>query len=267
MSTIWRYRYVVAASVLLCALIAAAFALAAVPIYRAEVVVVEAEEGGLGGAAALAGQLGGIASLAGLNVNLGNGGAGAQGRAILESRSLVEEFLKRNKLLPVLAKNSAGLTTTWRGVEYFRDRVVTVRKDLRKGVTTVSLDWTDPKVAADWANGFVAMANEITRKRAIDDSSRNVAYLNSQLVKTDVVELRKVIFNIIESETKKLMLANGRAEYAFEVVDPAVAPEVRISPRRTLSVLVGAAIGAFLGILIAFILEARKRKKARSAAA
>jgi LPS O-antigen subunit length determinant protein (WzzB/FepE family) len=43
------------------------------------------------------------------------------------------------------------------------------------------------------------------------------------------------------------MLANGRIDYAFTIVDPATAPELRIKPRRTVIVLVGLIIGGLLG--------------------
>jgi uncharacterized protein involved in exopolysaccharide biosynthesis len=61
------------------------------------------------------------------------------------------------------------------------------------------------------------------------------------------------MYNLIESETKTLMLANARAEYAFTVVDPAVVPEERVSPRRTLMVLSGLFIGMVVGVLIAWV--------------
>ena len=75
------------------------------------------------------------------------------------------------------------------------------------------------------ANGLVGLANELLRTRALEEAQRNIAYLNAQADRTNEVELRRAIFNLIESETKTLMLANGRTEYAFRVVDPAVPPE------------------------------------------
>jgi uncharacterized protein involved in exopolysaccharide biosynthesis len=246
--------------------LALVLALTATPIYRAEVVVVEAQDpaGGVGGAL---GQLGGLAGLAGINLNFGASGVAEQARAMIQSRHLVEQFVDAHKLLPALQARSPGLTTRWRAVEYLRTQVVSVQRDVRKNITTVSIDWTEPKVAAKWANDFVALGNEILRQRAIDEASRNIGYLDAQLDKTDVVELRKVIYEIIESQTKTLMLANGRREYAFQVIDPAVPPEVRTSPRRTLMVIGGTAGGFVLGLMVAFILEAYQRRKARESAA
>jgi len=56
------------------------------------------------------------------------------------------------------------------------------------------------------------------------------------------------------------MLANVRVEYAFTVIDPAVPPERRISPRRSLYVLVGALLGFTLGISAAYLRSIRRRR-------
>ena len=51
----------------------------------------------MGGLASLANQFGGLASMAG--VRLEKGGAGLEAQAVLRSRRLVEEFVKRNDLM------------------------------------------------------------------------------------------------------------------------------------------------------------------------
>jgi uncharacterized protein involved in exopolysaccharide biosynthesis len=103
------------------------------------------------------------------------------------------------------------------------------------------------------------------RSRALEESSRNIKYLNEQIERTDVVEMRRVMYSLIEAETKQLMLANGRAEFAFTLVDPAVAPEIRSSPQRTLMVIVGGLIGGMLGVVVALFYNARHRFRPRVA--
>jgi uncharacterized protein involved in exopolysaccharide biosynthesis len=119
-------------------------------------------------------------------------------------------------------------------------------------LTIVSVNWTDPVTAARWANDFVALANEMLRARAISQSQASITYLNEQIAHTNVVEIQRVMYNLIESETKTLMLANVKPEYAFAVVDPAVPPEVRASPQRTLLILLGLVFGAVMGAVVAF---------------
>jgi uncharacterized protein involved in exopolysaccharide biosynthesis len=250
----WRNKVVIIGTTLVFAAYALYSAFTAVPVFRAETTVIEVRDSGLGAAASLANQLGGIASLVGMN--LGNAGAGGvRADELLKSRRLAEEFVVRNKLMPVLFENPDKPPTLWMAVRKFRDGVVTIRADKRAGLTVVSVDWTDPVVAAKWANAYVALANEMMRGRAIAESKASIDYLNEQILKTNVVELQRVMYNLIEHETNTLMLANVKAEYALAVVDPAVAPEVRFSPRRTLMVAIGTFIGGVVGIILAFAIH------------
>jgi uncharacterized protein involved in exopolysaccharide biosynthesis len=252
---LWRYKLLVGLTCLTSGIVAVGLALTATPIYRAEVVATSTRNRGMGTADSFASQLGGIASLVGVGLTPADGSASQEAAAVLDSRHLAEEFIKRNGLLPELLRIVNRRPSLWLAVKEFKEGVLTVRKDLRKGLTTVAIEWTDPATAARWANGYVALANELIRTRALDDANRNINYLNDQIARTNVVELRKVMYDIVENETKNLMLANGRLEYAFEVVDPAVPPEFRVRPHRTLMVLVGLALGLLVGTAVAFILE------------
>jgi uncharacterized protein involved in exopolysaccharide biosynthesis len=256
----WRRKYLVLSVTLLFGVAAVVIALTATPIYRAEVVITEVHEQGMGGAGgALASQLGGLASVAGISLGANNSGRPSQ--AILKSRHLVEEFVKRNNLVPDLFPNVKPQPTLWLAVRQFQGNILKISDDQRQNKTTVSIEWTNPETAAHWANGFVALANEIIRARALAESTSNVAYLKDQIARTNVVELQKVMYDLIESETKTLMLANARAEYAFTVVDPAVAPEIRISPRRVIIVSVSIGAGLFISLILALVLDRIDRRR------
>jgi uncharacterized protein involved in exopolysaccharide biosynthesis len=257
---IWRYRFFISGMALVCALIAAAFAMLATPVYRAEATIIQVENQSLGRAAGLASQLGGLASLAGVDLT-GGSGAGRDAKAMLESRHLVEQFIRRNKLESVLSGSQGKSLSLWRAVDMFEKSVVAIVDDQRKGRTTVSIEWTDAKLAASWANAFVALANELTRARAIETSKRNIDYLNRQLAQTNVLELQKVMYNIIESETKTLMLANAQPEYAFANIDPAVEPEQRFKPKRALIVIIGLILGTLVGVFAAFAHSVLRQEK------
>jgi uncharacterized protein involved in exopolysaccharide biosynthesis len=228
------------------------------PVFRAEVEVVAVRERDINGTG-ISSQLGAISSLVGVTLGQG-GGSGPTADAVLDSRRLVEEFIRRNDLLPVLTANAPERQRTlWFAVKNFKDGSLIVRKDTRKAVTTVAVEWTDPALAAHWANGLVALANDLIRTRALDDASRNISYINHQLEQTNTVEMRQVLFDIIKNETKTLMLANGRTDYAFEVVDPAVTPERKVGPHRSIYIAVGLALGLALGTIVAWIAERRRR--------
>lgn len=250
--TLWGYKILLGAMTLVCAAIAAVLALTQVPLFRADALVTEVSEQQLGSQGGL-GRIGGLASLVGVNITAG--GDSVKAKAVLESRKLVEEFIRRNQLVPVLFPDAQKPPTLWRAVEKFRRDVLTVKEDPRRNTITVTVIWTDPQNAAKWANELVALANELLRNDAIVESERNINYLKEQVRGTDVVQLQTVLYNLVQSEMQKLMLANGRVEYSFTVADPAVAPEIRTSPKRTLMVIIGAMIGMILGAGIAFTRE------------
>ncbi|HKQ13588.1 MAG TPA: Wzz/FepE/Etk N-terminal domain-containing protein [Steroidobacteraceae bacterium] len=250
------YKRLIVVAVVVCTAIGVTVAVLTTPIFRSEVVVTEVTEASLGGASGLAGQLGGLANLAGLKLPAAE--AGQRSRAVLQSRALVEQFIQRKQLLNELFPDASKPPTLWRAVKKFKTGVLFITEDTRKGTITVAINWTDPDKAASWANEFVALANEVIRTRAIEDSERNIEYLNKQIANTNIVEMQRVMYNLIENESKTLMLAKGRIEYAFAVVDPAVSPEIRIKPQRTLIVLVSVLLGLVIGVFGAFAHRAFK---------
>jgi uncharacterized protein involved in exopolysaccharide biosynthesis len=259
-----RHKLIVAATTVVFVALALYLALTATFIFRGEVTVAQVQETGAGGLSGIAGQFGGLASLAGLNLNQSS--QQQERQAVLESRRLVEEFIKRNGVLPLMARNAKTPPTLWTAVEKFRKASLIITEDKLKGTTTVTIDWTDPATAARWANAFVGLANDLVRMRAIDDASRNIDYLNKQIAKTNVIELQRVMYNLVEQETKTLMLANGRTEYAFTIVDPAVTPEKRVSPKRTLMVASGLVVGLLFGAFIAIVYDVVQRRRREAAA-
>jgi uncharacterized protein involved in exopolysaccharide biosynthesis len=252
---IWDGKYLVAATTVVFTALALFYAFTATPIFRGSVVVTQVHDTtGLGGEGGMAGEFGGLATLAG--IDLGANGPGLERQAVLQSRHLIEEFVKRNDVLPLLRANAANAKdpgTVWKLVERFRRTVLAIEEDKLKGTMTITMDWTDPAVAARWANEFVALANQLVRDKAIADASRSVEYLNKQIEHTSSVDVQRVMYNLIEAQTKTLMLANGRVEYAFTVVDPAVTPEVRVRPWRSLMMLTGIVLGLLFGSLFAWV--------------
>lgn len=256
----WRYRYFIGSASILVSILAAVVALTATVIYRAEAVVTEVHDTGLSeSGGGLAGKLGGLAGLAGVQLGSGSEDAAAQG--ILASRHLIEEFIKTHNLVLLLTADMGNRSTPWFAAKRFQETIVKIHNDPLKGLTTITVDWTDAATAAKWANSFVDLANELLRTHALEEATRNVAYLNKQIDQTKAVEIQHTLYNLIENETKKLMLANGRIDYGFRIVDPAVAPEIRHSPRRTLLVMSGFAVGFFVGTVFALGHDAFRRRK------
>lgn len=266
---LWTHKLVIIGCALVCGGIAVALALTATVMYRAEATVTEVVDQRMGGAASLANQFGGLASLVGVNLS-GLGSAGEEAKALLNSRKLCEEFVVRQKLIPVLYPPPAKQPTLWMAVKHFQDDVLIIREDKRAGVTKVGMTWENGQLAARWANDFVSLANELLRQRAMTEAQASIDYLNKHLANIGEVEVRKVMYGLVESETKTLMLASVRSEYALANIDPAVAPDLRFSPKRTIMVILGTLLGGILGVMLVLGLKLFRRLRAgdvRAAAA
>jgi uncharacterized protein involved in exopolysaccharide biosynthesis len=268
LSELRRGRWWVLCVVLLALAIALATVLLLPKTYRATILIspVSTNSGGaaLGGVSSLLSQMGGIASFAGLSAS--GDTKKSESLAVLQSEALTESYIRQNNLLPVLFWNvwdprnqrwtvtdPKKMPTPWKANEFFKLKVRTVTTDVKTGLVTLTISWRDPQVATKWANDLVALANDYLRKRAIDESERNIAYLNSQANKTDVVAIRQAVFSLLQSEINKEMLARGSDEYAFKILDPAVVPEKAASPQPAL--LIAMALGGSLAlcVFVAFV--------------
>ena len=98
---------------------------------------------------------------------------------------------------------------------------------------------------------IVTKANLSLRETAINDAAQSIKFLKNELEKTDVVEVRRAIYSVMEQQLQQIMLANVREQFAFKVIDPAVAPEPDdfVAPRRLLIVVVATVLGGGLAVL------------------
>lgn len=265
---VWDGRWLILSLAVIGAVVTTLAGFLVTPIYRTEVLMapVTSERSG-GGLAGLAGQFGGLAALAG--VNIGSDDTSAESLAILSSRAFTERFIEKNNLMPHLfpdawdaekgrwkSEDPAEIPNKWLAFELFDKSIRGVSQDSETRLVTLTIDWVDPEVARDWANGLVSDVNAAVRSRAIDQSNRSIEYLRKQLQETTEVELRDAVVGLMEIEMKKAMLSTVRTEFAFEVIDPAVAPEKRRWPNRALIAVLGFAAGLMGGVVWAFVRRA-----------
>jgi uncharacterized protein involved in exopolysaccharide biosynthesis len=211
----------------------------------------------------VAGQFGGLASLAGLD--LGSDSDRSEAVATIRSRSLAVAFIEQNDLIPALfprkwdadakqwkVRRADDVPTINDAYRRFDRKVRAVSEDRRSGIVTLTITWRDPQRAADWANELAARVNREMRDRAISEAGSSLEYLNRELEKTQVVELRQPIYRLIEHRLRTVMLANVREQFAFRIIDPALPPDADeySSPIRWLFALAGAALFALIGFVI-----------------
>jgi uncharacterized protein involved in exopolysaccharide biosynthesis len=256
-----RYRHFVLAGLLLGALAATTYAFTAKLTYRADVVVAIAPPDGDPISGGIAGTLRGVAGLAGLAI--GQSDRTAEYVAILESRQLADTFIQRQQILPVLfAKRWDSAAHAWRSsimkiptredaFRLFDRKVRSVTQDRKSGLVTVTIQWSDRQLVAQWASAYVKIANDMLRQRALHEVADSLAFLDVQLQKSSEVAIRQSVFQLVEAQKKQEMVANVREDYAFRVIDPANVPDADhfVKPSRAVVITAGALAGILAGLL------------------
>jgi len=288
-SVLWAGKKVIVAITGLFAAAAVVYALSIANEYKASIVIAPAQQEG-GGLSGALGQLGGLASLAGVSLGGGGGSEAAVAQEIMQSWGFVEQFIVNNELeVEVFAaegwnKTSNVLTidsdlydkdsnkwlidedgqlrapTSWELYEAFSKRL-SVSEDKKSGLTSVSIEYFSPIVAKNWVDLYVAAINEHMRQRKLSQVNSNIEYLQAQIEKTSIAEMREVFYQIIEEQVKNKMLAEASPEYAFVTVSPSMVPEEKSKPKRALMCILGTLLGGLLSVLYVLVRHYASNKK------
>ncbi|MBU2891924.1 LPS O-antigen length regulator [Colwellia sp. D2M02] len=252
-------------------------------VYTAKGMFVPAKDQSGGGLSQLAGQFGGLASMAGINLGGGSTDETEVAVELLQSRSFLQAFIEKRKILPELLAgeswdqttktfiydetiydstnnkwvrgappSKAVIPTPWEGY-YSLKNLISVEYLRKKGVVNISLTYLSPELSAKWLGWLIADLNSYWRsqeKKLADDS---IDYLNKQIERTTNAEMRTIFYTIIAEQTKQNLLAEVRKEYLFKTLAPIVVPEDKSAPSRALLCVVGTFFGALFSLVFSFV--------------
>jgi len=279
---LWSGKWVAVAITVFFALASCFYSLSLPNIYKSEVLLISSEENSVG-LAGLAGRLGGLASFTGVNLDAGSGNKTALAIEVLKSRDFISRFLvKRNLLVPLLAAKgwdrsndvleidpelydvAAGewkiaskmghetVPSIQKAYKAF-SRIISVTQDKKTNFIRLGIEYYSPELSKKWVGWLVEDVNKELKARDVEEAKRSIEYLKSQLQKTLIADMKTVFYELIEEQTKTIMFSEARDEYAFKTIDPAIAPEMKYKPRRSVIVFFGSVIGLFFGCVAVII--------------
>lgn len=141
---------------------------------------------------------------------------------------------------------------------------VSVTQDKQTTFVTIAAVHVSPYVAERWVNLMVKGINDAIRGKSVEEAQRSIDYLTEQLERTVLVNLDTVFAQLIEEQTKTIMLAHASEDYVFQVIEPPVASEVKEGPQRARICVMGTLIGALLSILIVLVGQYTSTRYAQS---
>ncbi|MGC6522582.1 MAG: Wzz/FepE/Etk N-terminal domain-containing protein [Candidatus Micropelagos thuwalensis] len=242
-------------------------------IYRADALLAPASDNNNDGMSKLAGQFGGIASLAGVSLSDNRVNKSELGLEVLGSRKFVREFVERHKILPQLmavdywdpetrklvldddiyddkSKTWLDKTQVPSNEEVYKkyNNILILEKDTISQFIRVGFKHESPVIAAEWTGLIIKDLNDAIRRQDINEAESSITYLRQQAASTPIADLRNLFYELIQSQTETMMLANVRKEYVFKTIDPATVPEFKSEPNRALICFLGTVLGGVFSL-------------------
>ena len=253
--------------------------------YKATALLAPAQSGDSGLSGSLR-QLNGLASLAGVSMGGGESSEAQIAQEIMKSWSFIEGFIVENNIAVEIyavegwdrdsnelkiAEDRYNIDTkewlvengntdelgppdSWTLFESFSERL-TVSEDSKSDLVTVSFEYYSPQVAKQLLDKYVEAINAHMQQRQVAKVTNNINYLQAQIEKTSIAEMREVFYSIIEEQIKNKMLAEASPEYVFEAVSPSMVPERKSQPKRFLICIIGTLLGGLLSVVLVLLMH------------
>jgi uncharacterized protein involved in exopolysaccharide biosynthesis len=220
---IWKRRLLILLLFLISVVAAAGISLYMTPIFQAKATLmpVESSQGRFSSA------LGTLQSLP----FVGGAVGGALGKtatdkliSLMNSRTVAEDVIKSLKLMPILFKDDWDRENNrWRTNRppTLQDTVTLLQKgmvkiaDDRKGLISISVEYKNPELAANIANGYMDALQRFLSTSAISLAKRNRIFLEKQIgvTKKDLKEAEESLKDFQTS--KKISVLDAQAEAAI----------------------------------------------------
>ena len=145
--------------------------------------------------------------------------------------------------------------------EVFKTEHLSLSEDKKSGFITLSIKHQSPFVAKQWVELVVNEVNAFYRQKDKLESEKAVSYLNQQISMTGLSEIKQVLAQLLQEETKKLTLIEANQYYVFDYIDPPAVMEKKSEPKRALICILSALLGGMLSVLLVLIRHYAFNKK------
>jgi len=277
-----KNKFIIFFIVIIFAISSVIFAVQLPNLYRSEATLIASSDSS-SNMSSLAGSLGGLASLAGVNLSGTTGNDnGLLAQEMLKSRVFLTDFVEKyNLLVPLIAADGVNESGTLHinpslydenTKKWVRDvvapkpiipssediygrfkNILTVTKNGKTGIVNISLEFFKPDIAQLWLSLLIDEINLVIKEKDMLEATNSIKYLNKVIETTTNSAMKLTFYQIIEEQTKTLLLTKIRDEYVFKSIDPANLPENKSAPKRALICIVTTIVGFICALMFVFI--------------
>ncbi len=236
------------------------------------------------------GQFSGLASMAGIDLGAESSNRKQEVLAILTSKEFLSSFIDDYNLLPyIIAGNGWNMEeneikynrkiyseknnwvrakkkyrdvvpTVFEGQEDFLKNNLRVSENRKNGLISISLVSHSPYLSREILINLTDYINDVIKSQDLEQSKKSIKFIDEQIEKVEIIELKDLFYRLKEEQLKKIMLAETKQQYILKTVDVAYLPEKPTYPNRALFYLLGLVLGALMASLYIIFLTAKNAK-------
>ena len=126
---------------------------------------------------------------------------------------------------------------------------MSIRLNRDSGFIHLSYDHISPVFAEKMVKLIIKEVDNKMRQEDLIRSKESIQFLNNKWQETNISSLKNSITELINNQLETQMLANVGENYLVSIIEPPFIPEKKISPSRTLIVVLGSIFGLILSMI------------------
>ena len=130
----------------------------------------------------------------------------------------------------------------------FKENFVVI-KDKQTGFIRISFKHLSPDFSKQILDEIIFSINQQIKDREKEKAKRTLEYLNAEMQKTNLAEIKEVLSGLAQAEIQTISLAEATEDFVFKVLDEPHIPEEKSEPNRAFIVI----INTFLGFILSTI--------------
>lgn len=246
-------------------------------IYKSTAVLVPVDNNALTSASQAAGRLSGLASLAGISLSRDEASKVVGALEVAKNWYFQDKVISKYNLAPAIYGSDGwdastqklvydqsifnekerkwvkGKPSSWELYKSFKNNLL-IEQEQTTGLVYISYEHYSPLIAKEVVDILIDEINESARSKDKTELQSKIKYLSKEVSKTDLSYMKEILYRLIEMEYQKLVLTNVSEEYLLKRLSPAMIPEEKVRPIRSLICILGSILGLIFGVTFALLL-------------
>ncbi len=198
-----------------------------------------------------------VLSSSGKNIILLEQQVAEQGKKVQAAQDKVTTYLRKNKLVSPQAQSAGGLQL----YQTLIQQRITLEIEISRLESALSPD--NPKIVGARTQLDAIKTQIANLEKNGDGVGLSIRETPATLMEytnlTSELELVTKVYGSLLSSLESMKLQDDAEKVFVEVIDRAVPPAMKSEPSRSMICVVGTMAGAFLSVLLAFVLDAMKK--------